>query len=222
MSVWIPYLRSSPPGGRPGWGSGPRPRSPSRRVPARGLVVGVRVTRACHRWARRSPRCCEPGEGRCGRSLRPRRTPRRDIGISFVRRSSWFSSDHGCVRPRSRSPRDRASSMSASRPTPVRLRPEAELVCHPGDRSGLRPGLGGTLADQAHGVLVLSGGVARRRRAVRARVARPALWAVLSWLLPPPTVRPSGGTRRRHRAPPGHLGPCRQDTPRTLHQTADP
>jgi len=26
MSVWIPYLRSSPTGGRPGWGRGPRPR----------------------------------------------------------------------------------------------------------------------------------------------------------------------------------------------------
>jgi len=126
MSVWIPYLRSSPAGGRPGWGRGPRPRSPSRRVPARGLVVGVRVTRACHRWARRSPRCSEAGEGRCGRSLRPRRTPRRDIGISFARRSSRFSLDHGFVRSRSRSPRDRASSTSASRPTPVRLRPEAE------------------------------------------------------------------------------------------------
>jgi len=109
MSVRIPYLRSSPTGGRPGWGSGPRPRSPSRRVPARCLVVGVRVTRACGRWARWSPRCTEAGEGRCGRSLRPRRTPRRDIGISFARRSSRFSSDHGFVRPRSRSPRVRAS-----------------------------------------------------------------------------------------------------------------
>jgi len=27
MSVWIPYLRSSPAGGRPGWGRGLRPRS---------------------------------------------------------------------------------------------------------------------------------------------------------------------------------------------------
>jgi len=46
-------------------------------------------------------------------------------------------------------------------------------------------------------VLFLSGGVARRRRAFRARVARPALWAVLSWLLPPPKARPSRGTSRR-------------------------
>jgi len=130
MSVWIPYLRSSPAGRRPGWGSGPRPRSPSRRVPARCLEVGVRVTRACHRWARRSPRCSEPGEGRWRCSLRPRRTPRRDIGISFVRRSSRFSLDHGFVRPRPRSPRDRPSSMSASRPSPVRLRPEAEGPRH--------------------------------------------------------------------------------------------
>jgi len=99
---------------------------PSRRVPARSLEVGVRVTRACGRWARWSPRCSEAGEGRCGRSLRPRRTPRRDIGISFVRRSSRFSLDHGFVRSHSRSPRDRPPSMSASRPTPVRLRPEAE------------------------------------------------------------------------------------------------
>jgi len=121
MSVWIPYLRSSPAGRRPGWGRGPRPRSPSRRVPARCLEVGVRVTRACGRWARWSPRCSEAGEGRCERSLRPRRTPRRDIGISFVRRSSRFSLDHGFVRSRSRSPRDRPPSMSASRPTPVRL-----------------------------------------------------------------------------------------------------
>jgi len=60
-------------------------------VPARCLVVGVRVTRACGRWARRRPRCSEAGEGRCRYSLRPRRTPRRDIGISFVRRSSRFS-----------------------------------------------------------------------------------------------------------------------------------
>jgi len=130
MSVWILYLRSSPAGRRPGWGSGPRPRSPSRRVPARGLEVGVRVSRACGRWARQRPRCTEAGEGRCERSLRPRRTPRRDIGISFVRRSSRFSLDHGFVRSHSRSPRDRPSSMSASRPSPVRLRPEAELVCH--------------------------------------------------------------------------------------------
>jgi len=122
----IPDLRSSPTGGRPGWGSGPRPRCSSRRLPAPCLVVGVRVTRACGRWARWSSRCCEPGEGRCGRSLRPRRTPRLDIGISFARRSSRFSVDHGCVRPRPRSPRDRASQMWASRPTPVRLRPEAE------------------------------------------------------------------------------------------------
>jgi len=126
MSVWIPYLRSSPPGGRPGWGRGLRPRSPSRRVPARCRVVGVRVTRACGRWARWSSRCSEPGEGRCERSLRPRRTPRRDMRISFARRSSRFSLDHGFVRSHSRSPRDRPSSMSASRPTPVRLRPEAE------------------------------------------------------------------------------------------------
>jgi len=198
MSVWIPYLRSSPAGGRPGWGRGLRPRSPSRRVPARCLVVGVGVTRACGRWARWSSRCSEPGEGRCGRSLRPRRTPRRDIGISFVRRSSRFSSDHGFVRSHSRSPRDRPSSMPGSRPSPVRLRPGAELVCHPGDRPGLVLGLGGTLADEAHGVLVLSGGVARRRRAFRARVARPALSAVLSWLLPPPKAKPSRGTSRRH------------------------
>jgi len=96
-------------------------RSPSRRVPARCLEVGVRVTRACGRWARWSSWCSEAGEGRCERSLRPRRTPRRDIGISFARRSSRFSLDHGFVRPRPRSPRDRPSSMSASRPTPVRL-----------------------------------------------------------------------------------------------------
>jgi len=31
-----------------------------------------------------------------------------------------------------------------------------------------------------------------------ARVACPALWAVLSWLLPPPEARPSRGTGRRH------------------------
>jgi len=31
-----------------------------------------------------------------------------------------------------------------------------------------------------------------------ARVARPALSAVLSWLLPPPKARPSRGTSRRH------------------------
>jgi len=130
MSVWIPYLRSSPTGGRPGWGRGPRPRCLSRRVPARSLDVGVRLSGACGRWARRSPRCSEAGEGRCRCSLRPRRTPRRDIGISFVRRSSRFSLDHGCVRSRPRSPRDRPSSMSASRPSPVRLRPEAELLCH--------------------------------------------------------------------------------------------
>jgi len=126
MSKWIPYLRSSPAGRRPGWGRGLRPRSPSRRVPARGLEVGVRVTRACGRWARRSSRCSEAGEGRCERSLRPRRTPRLDIGISFVRRSSRFSLDHGFVRSHSRSPRDRPSSMSASRPSPVRLRHDAE------------------------------------------------------------------------------------------------
>jgi len=64
---------------------------PSRRLPAPCLEVGVRVTRACGRWARRSSWCCEPGEGRCRRSLRPRRTPRLDIGISFARRSSRFS-----------------------------------------------------------------------------------------------------------------------------------
>jgi len=111
---------------------GARPASPlpSRRVPARCLHIGVRVTRTCGRWARRSPRCCEPGEGCCGRSTRLRRTPRLDMRISFARRSSWFSVDHGFVRPRPRSPRDRPSSMSASRPTPVRLRPEAELACH--------------------------------------------------------------------------------------------
>jgi hypothetical protein len=97
-------------------------------------------------------------------------------------------------------PGRRPSSMSASRATPVRLRPEAELVCHPGDRSGLFPGLGGELAHEAHGVLVLSGGVARRRRAFRAPVAGPALWAVLSWLLLPPKARPSRGTSRRHRS----------------------
>jgi len=103
---------------------------PSRRVPARCLHIGVRVSGSCGRWARRSSRCSEAGEGRCGRSLRLRRTPRLDIGISFARRSSRFSVDHGCVRSRPRSPRDRASQRSASRPTPVRLRPEAELVCH--------------------------------------------------------------------------------------------
>jgi len=59
-------------------------------------------------------------------------------------------------------------------PLADRLRPEAELVCHPGDRSGLFPGLGGKLAHEAHGVLFLCGGVATRRRAFRARVARPA------------------------------------------------
>jgi len=42
MSVWIPYLRSSPARGRPGWGSGLRPRCSSRRLPAACLVVGVR------------------------------------------------------------------------------------------------------------------------------------------------------------------------------------
>jgi len=101
-------------------------------------------------------------------------------------------------------------------PLADRLRPEAELVCHPGDLTGLFPGLGGTLADEAHGVLVLSGGVARRRRAFRARVARPALWAVLSWLLLPPTARPSRGTSGRHRChgPRPWPGPARPGDPR--------
>jgi len=118
--------------------------------------------------------------------------------ISFARRSSRFSLDHGCVRPFSRSPRDRPSSMSASRPAPVRLRPEAELVCHRGDLTGIFPGLDGELADAAHGVLVLSGGVAQRRRAFRAPVAGPALWAVVSWLLLSPKGKPSRGTSSRH------------------------
>jgi len=106
---------------------------PSRRVPARCLHIGVRVTRACGRWARRSYRCTSrAGEGRCWRSLRPRRTPRPDMRISFARRSSRFSLDHGCVRPRPRSPRDRPSSMSAWRarsgPTPPRSRASSPPV----------------------------------------------------------------------------------------------
>jgi len=177
------------------------PTGAGRRVPARCLHIGVRVTRACGRWARRSPRCSEPGEGRCERSLRPRRTPRRDIGISFVRRSSRFSLDHGFVRSFSRSPRDRASSMSASRPTPVRLRPEAER-CATGEISPASVSLSAARWPTRRTACSFSPAVSLGDDGPFARAARPALWAVLSWLLPPPTARPSRGTSRR-RSPSG-------------------
>jgi len=107
--------------------------------------------------------------------------------ISFARRSSRFSHPItdacGLVRGH---PGIELRRCRPGGPAPVRLRPGAELVCHPGDLTGLRLALGGTLADEAHGVLVLSGGVARRRRAVRARVARPAALGCVV-MAPPPT-----------------------------------
>jgi len=76
--------------------------------------------------ARRSSWCCEPGEGRCRCSLRPRRTPRPDIGISFARRSSRFSRPitdtggltrgHAGIEPCRRPPLDPLRSDSASTP----------------------------------------------------------------------------------------------------------
>jgi len=141
----------------------------------------------------------EPGEGRCGRSLRPRRTPRLDMRISFARRSSRFSLS---------SSRIRAASLEV---TPGSTLVDVGLSTHSGptpprSRAGVPPG---------RSLRPLS----RSRRQVGARGARLALsvrrcsdattglsrarcpsrwwWAVLSWLLLPPTARPSRGTSRR-------------------------
>jgi len=58
-------------------------------------------------------------------------------------------------------------------------------VCHPGDLTGLFPGLGGTLADEARGVLFLCSGVATRRWAFRARCSSRSLGCVV--MAPPST-----------------------------------
>jgi len=178
---------------------------PSRRVPARCLHVGVRVSGACGRWARRSSRCSEAGEGRCGRSLRPRRTPRLDIGISFARRSSRFSVDHGFVRPRPRSPRDRPSSMSAWRTHWRTDSAPKPSWCATGEISPASFPVSAARWPTRRTPCSFSPAVSLGDDGPFARAARPALWTVLSWLLLPPKPRPSRGTSRRHARPAQHV-----------------
>jgi len=199
MSVWIPYLRSSPAGRRPGWGSGLRPRSRADgcRLAASKSVCGS-VERAADGLGRGPgalKQARDVASGLCGREERRgvtsgSRSSGGAPGSHSITDSCSLARGHPGIDPRRCRPLDPARCDSAPKPS----------WCATGDLTGLRLALGGTLADEAHGVLVLSGGVARRRRAFRARVARPALWAVLSWLLPPPTARPSRGTSKCRRA----------------------
>jgi len=171
---------------------------PSRRLPARCLEVGVRVTRTCGRWARRSPRCSEGGEGRCRWSLRPGRTPRLDIGISFARRSSRFALSitdscglargHPGIELRRRPALDPARCDSAPKPSFLAT----------GEISPASVSLSAAGWPTRRTACSFSPAVSLGDDGPFARVARPALSAVLSWLLLPPRAGPSRGTSKLH------------------------
>jgi len=181
-------------------GSGPRPRSPSRRVPDRSRVVGVRVSGAYGRWRgrarggskrardvagrlcgheeRRGPTSGSRSLGGAPGSLVRSRIPA--VSLEVTPGSSFADvrlSTHSDATP----PRRRASS------PPVRShRPLSRSRRHVGRRGARRArSLRRCRFD----------GVARRRRILCARRrSRSLVWVVMA--LPPPTARPSRGTRR--------------------------
>jgi len=197
MSVWIPYLRSSPPGGRPGWGRGLRPRCSSRRVPARCLEVGVRVSGACGRWARRSSRCSEAGEGRCGRSLRPRRTPTLTSGSRSsggapgslsITDSCGLTRGHPGIDPRRCRPLDPLRCDSAPKPSVL---PAGEISPASFPVSAARWPTRRTACSFSPAVSLGDDGPFARASPV------PLSRLCCHGSSPPPKVRPSRGTSRR-------------------------
>jgi len=204
MSVWIPYLRSSPTGGRPGWGSGLRPRCSSRRVPADGCRLAASKS-VCG-----SPERAADGLGGAPGALKQARDVAGGLCGREERRGVTSGSRSLGGAPGSHSITD-ACGLTRGHPGIElrRCRPLDPLRCD----SAPKPSWCATRAISPASFPVSAARWPTRRTACSfspavslgddgpfARVARPALWGVLSWLLPPPTVRPSGGTSRPQRS----------------------
>jgi len=194
MSVCIPCLRSSPARG-PGQKRARRIRTASPLPEPTG--AGSLPPRRCAGHESRRPmgavssRCSEAGEGRCRCSLRPRRTPRPDIRISFVRRRPRFSHPipdaggltrgHPGIELRRRPPLDPLRSDSVPKPR-VLATGEISPASFPVSAAGWPTRRTACAFSPAVSISrCRSGGVARRRRAVRARLRSRSLgWVVMA------------------------------------------
>jgi len=186
MSVWIPYLRSSPTGGRPGWGYGPRPRSRADgcRLAASTSVCGS-VDRAADGLggAPGALKLARDVAGAlCGREERRGSTSgSRSLGgapgSQSITDACGLVRGHPGIEFRRRRPLDPLRCDSAPKPS----------WCATGEISPASfPVSAARWSTRRTACSLLSGGVARRRRAVRARCPSRSLGCVV---MAPPSTR---------------------------------
>jgi len=193
----IPDLRTSPTGGRPGWGSGLRPRSRADgcRLAASSSVCG-------------SPERAADGLGGAPGALKLARDVAGALCGREERRGLTSGSRSLGGAPGSHSITDACGLVRGHPGIELRRgRPLDPLRCD----SAPKPSSCATGEISPASFPVSAARWPTRRTACSfslavslgddgpfARAARPALSAVLSWLLPPPRARPARGTSRRH------------------------
>jgi len=201
MSVWIPYLRSSPTGGRPGWGYGLRPRSRADgcRLAASKSVCGSpeRAADGLGGAPGAVNRARDVAGALCGREERRGLTSgSRSLGgapgSQSITDACSLARGHPGIELRRGRPLDPARCDSAPKPS----------WCATGEISPASVSLSAAGWPTRRTACSFSLAVSLGDDGPFARALLvPLLWAVLSWLLLPPEARPSRGISRRQFPP---------------------